>query len=168
MKPTVIILAAGLGTRMKSMLAKALHPLAGRPLIQHVLNAAAGVDPEKIVLVLGYQADKVRSAVGEYRPEIALQTEQLGTGHAVQQAAAAIAAATGPVLILCADTPLLTGKTLQGVIALHEKSRATVTLVTAMVDNPFGYGRVVRGKSGVMRVVEEKDATAWIDEFAGK
>lgn len=160
MKPTVIILAAGLGTRMKSGLAKALHPLAGRPLIQHVLNAAAGIDPEKIVLVLGHQADKVRSAVGAYRPEIVLQAEQLGTGHAVRQAATAIAAATGPVLILCADTPLLTGKTLQDVIALHEKSRAAVTLVTAMVDNPFGYGRVVRGKSGVMRVVEEKDATA--------
>ncbi len=160
MNPTVVILAAGLGTRMRSDLAKALHALAGRPLIQHVLSAAAGVEPEKIILVLGHQADKVRSAVGEYRPEIVLQAEQLGTGHAVRQATEAISAGAGPVLVLCADTPLITSKTLQDVVDLHQKSRATITLVTAMVDNPFGYGRVVRGKSGVMRVVEEKDATA--------
>ncbi|MCK9417819.1 MAG: bifunctional UDP-N-acetylglucosamine diphosphorylase/glucosamine-1-phosphate N-acetyltransferase GlmU [Nitrospirae bacterium] len=160
MKPIVVVLAAGLGTRMKSELAKALHPLAGRPLIQHVLNAAAGVEPEKTVLVLGYQADKVRNAVGEYRPEIVLQAEQLGTGHAVQQAAETISAGAGPVLVLCADTPLITSKTLKDVIELHTTSRAAVTFITAKVDNPSGYGRVVRGKTGVMRVVEEKDATA--------
>jgi len=160
MNPTVVILAAGLGTRMRSDLAKALHELAGRPLIQHVLNAAADVEPEKIILVLGHQADKVRSAVREFRPEIVLQAEQLGTGHAVQQAMEAISTGAGPVLVLCADTPLITSKTLQDVVDLHQKSRATITLVTAKVDNPFGYGRVVRGKSGVMRVVEEKDATA--------
>jgi bifunctional UDP-N-acetylglucosamine pyrophosphorylase/glucosamine-1-phosphate N-acetyltransferase len=160
MRPTLIILAAGLGTRMKSAIAKALHPLAGIPLIQHVLKAASGVEPEKIVLVLGHQADKVRSVVGPYHPEIVLQAEQLGTGHAVQQAAGAIAAASGPVLILCADTPLLTSGTLKGVIDLHRKTRAAVTLITALLDNPFGYGRIVRGASGVLRVVEEKDATA--------
>jgi bifunctional UDP-N-acetylglucosamine pyrophosphorylase/glucosamine-1-phosphate N-acetyltransferase len=98
--------------------------------------------------------------VGAYRPEIVLQAEQLGTGHAVQQATEAISTGAGPILVLCADTPLITSKTLQDVVDLHQKSRATITLVTAKVDNPFGYGRVVRGKSGVMRVVEEKDATA--------
>ena len=90
MKPTAIVLAAGLGTRMKSDIAKAIHPLANRPLVQHVLDAVAGVGPEKTVLVLGYQADKVRSAVRGYRLEIVLQAEQLGTGHAVQQAAETI------------------------------------------------------------------------------
>ena len=160
MNTTVVILAAGLGTRMRSAIAKALHMLAGRPLIQHVLNAAAGVQPENIVLVLGHQADKVRSAVGDYQTEIVLQAEQLGTGHAVQQAAEAISSGTGPVLVLCADTPLITTKTLQDVLDLHQKSRAAVTLITAIVDNPLGYGRVMRGKSGVMRVVEEKDATS--------
>jgi bifunctional UDP-N-acetylglucosamine pyrophosphorylase/glucosamine-1-phosphate N-acetyltransferase len=160
MNPSVVILAAGLGTRMKSDVAKALHVLAGRPLIQHVLNAAAGVEPDKIILVLGHQADKVRSVVGDFRTEIVLQAEQLGTGHAVQQAGEAISSGAGPVLVLCADTPLITSKTLQDVIDLHGKSRATITLVTAKVEKPFGYGRVVRGKSGVMRVVEEKDATA--------
>ena len=160
MKPTVVILAAGLGTRMKSSLAKALHPLAGMPLILHVLNAASGIDPEKIVLVLGHQADKVKNAVEKYHPEIVLQSEQLGTGHAVLQAVEAIAAASGPVLILCADTPLLTSGTLKDVIDLHRKTSAAVTLITAKLNDPFGYGRIVRGRTGVMRVVEEKDATA--------
>jgi bifunctional UDP-N-acetylglucosamine pyrophosphorylase/glucosamine-1-phosphate N-acetyltransferase len=159
-KPTVVILAAGLGTRMKSGLAKALHAVAGLPLVQHVLNAASEIDPGKIVLVLGHQAERVKAAVTDYRAEIVLQAEQLGTGHAVQQAAAVIDAASGPVMILCADTPLLSGDTLRSVIELHRKSRAAVTLLTAQVEQPFGYGRVVRGKQGVMRVVEEKDATA--------
>jgi bifunctional UDP-N-acetylglucosamine pyrophosphorylase/glucosamine-1-phosphate N-acetyltransferase len=159
MKPTVVILAAGLGTRMKSDLAKALHPLAGRPLVQYVLEAAEGVGPEKIVLVLGHQADKVRSAVGAFRLDIALQVEQLGTGHAVQQAGEAISTGTGPVVVLCADTPLITTKTLKDVIELHKKSRAAITFITTTLEDPFGYGRVVRGKNGVMRVVEEKDAT---------
>jgi bifunctional UDP-N-acetylglucosamine pyrophosphorylase/glucosamine-1-phosphate N-acetyltransferase len=159
-KPTVVILAAGLGTRMKSGLAKALHPLADRPLVQHVLNACLAVDPGKIVLVLGHQADKVREAAREYKPEFVLQYEQLGTGHAVRQAREALSGATGPVMVLCADTPLLTGGTLKKVVELHTKSRAAITLVTAVVPDPFGYGRVVRGKTGVTRIVEEKDATA--------
>ncbi len=160
MKPTVVILAAGLGTRMKSGLAKALHPLAGRPLVQHVLNACLAVDPAKIVLVLGHQADKVRDAVRAYKPEFVLQYEQLGTGHAVRQAGEAIAGVSGPVMVLCADTPLLTGGTLKKVVELHHQSRAAITLITAVVEDPFGYGRVVRGKAGIMRIVEEKDATA--------
>ncbi len=159
MKPTVVILAAGLGTRMKSGLAKALHPLAGRPLVRHVLGTAAGMGPEKIILVLGHQADKVRKAAEGYRAEIVLQYEQLGTGHAVRQAGEAIAKASGPVIILCADTPLLTTGTLERLVELHNRSRAAVTLMTAEAADPFGYGRIVRGKAGVMRVVEEKDAT---------
>jgi bifunctional UDP-N-acetylglucosamine pyrophosphorylase/glucosamine-1-phosphate N-acetyltransferase len=159
-KPTVVILAAGLGTRMKSGLAKALHPLAGRPLVQHVLNASLAVDPGKIVLVLGHQADKVRAAVKEYTAEFVLQSEQLGTGHAVRQARETFAGDAGPVMILCADTPLITGGTLRDIAELHRKSRAAVTLITAVVEDPSGYGRVVRGKSGIMRIIEEKDATA--------
>ena len=117
-------------------------------------------DPEKIVLVLGHQADKVRSAVSEFSLEIVLQAEQLGTGHAVQQAMGAISGGTGPVLILCADTPLVTTRTLKDLIELHQKSRSAITFITTTLDDPFGYGRVVRGRTGVMRVVEEKDATA--------
>ncbi len=160
MKPTVIILAAGLGTRMKSSLAKALHPLGGRPLVRHVLKAATRCDPEKIVLVLGHQAEAVKAAVSDFSVETVFQAEQLGTGHAVRQAKEAIAAARGPVMILCADTPLLSSQTLLGLADLHRQSRSAVTLMTAKVDNPFGYGRIVRGRAGVMRIVEEKDATA--------
>jgi bifunctional UDP-N-acetylglucosamine pyrophosphorylase/glucosamine-1-phosphate N-acetyltransferase len=159
-KPTVVILAAGLGTRMKSGLAKALHPVAGMPLVRHVLKAAADLDPEKTILVLGHQADKVRNAAGNQGVEIVLQAEQLGTGHAVMQAREAFSEARGPVVILCADTPLLTGGTLRAALELHQKSRAAVTLITAELADPFGYGRVVRSRGGVMRVVEEKDATA--------
>lgn len=160
MQPIVVILAAGLGTRMKSGLTKALHPAAELPLVQHVLNAAAGLEPEKIVLVLGHQADRVRTAVATSGADIVIQTEQLGTGHAVQQAREALAGASGPVMILCADTPLITTATLLSVADRHRTSRAAVTLVTAFAENPFGYGRIVRGKGGVSAVVEEKDATA--------
>lgn len=160
MKPIVVILAAGLGTRMKSGLVKVLHPLAEQPLVRHVLRAVAELDPEKVVLVLGHQADRVKSAVEDFRVETVHQAEQLGTGHAVQQAAGAIAAGSGPVLVLCADTPLLSGSTLKTIIDQHDKSRAIVTVLTTRMEDPFGYGRVVRNKSGVQRIVEEKDATA--------
>ncbi len=159
MKPTVVILAAGLGTRMKSGLVKVLHPLAGRPLVHHVLKATSAIDPENIVLVLGHQADRVKNAVAGYRLEIVLQAEQLGTGHAVKQADRLISKAQGPILVLCADTPLLTSGTLQGLLDLHRKKRSAVTLITAKADDPFGYGRVIRGSTGVSRIVEEKDAT---------
>jgi len=160
MKPTVVILAAGLGTRMKSGLAKALHPLAGRPLVQHVLDAVAGLRAQRTVVVLGHQADRVRSIVEGSGATIALQGEQLGTGHAVMQAHEVIAAAKGPVLILCADTPLLTTNTLRSIVDLHAASGAVVTVMTAVVRDPFGYGRVVRTRSKITRIVEEKDATA--------
>jgi len=159
-KPLVVVLAAGLGTRMKSGLAKAIHPVAGRPLVQHVLRAAAGIDPAAIALVVGHQAEAVKKAAEEYRPVIIFQQEQLGTGHAVRQARDLIANAEGPVVILCADTPLLTTETLKTVEEAHRKSRAAVTFITARVENPFGYGRVVRNKTSVTKIVEEKDATA--------
>lgn len=160
MQPIVVILAAGLGTRMKSGLAKALHPVAELPLVRHVLNAAAGIDPAKIVLVLGHQAERVRAAVEGAGVEIVIQTEQLGTGHAVQQAREALAGASGPVMILCADTPLLTTATLRATLDRHRKSRAAATLITTLAEDPFGYGRIVRAKGAVTAVVEEKDATA--------
>ncbi|MDA8098241.1 MAG: bifunctional UDP-N-acetylglucosamine diphosphorylase/glucosamine-1-phosphate N-acetyltransferase GlmU [Nitrospiraceae bacterium] len=160
MRPTVIILAAGLGTRMKSSLAKALHPVAGKPMLLHVLDAVGGTDPERTVVVLGHQADRVRQALAGYPVETVLQEQQLGTGHAVRQAAGAIAAATGPVMVLCADTPLLSAATLRSLLDVHGKKKAAITLLTAIVDAPQGYGRIVRSKGGVTGIVEEKDATA--------
>jgi len=159
MNPTVIILAAGLGTRMKSALPKALHLLAGKPLLRHVLDAAAGIGPEHTVVVVGHQADLVRAAVEGYDVDIAVQEQQLGTGHAVRQAAGAIKSAKGPVMVLCADTPLLRAETLRSLAERHAKRKAAVTLVTAVMDDPSGYGRIVRGRTGVARIVEEKDAS---------
>jgi bifunctional UDP-N-acetylglucosamine pyrophosphorylase/glucosamine-1-phosphate N-acetyltransferase len=160
MKPTVIILAAGLGTRMRSFLPKALHRLAGKELILHVLDAVKPLGPGKTAVVLGHQADRVREAMLGHSVEIVHQEEQLGTGHAVRQAADIIAAAEGPVVVLCADTPLLTPGTLISLVEAHSRAQAAVTVMTAMAEEPAGYGRVVRGRSGVMRIVEEKDATA--------
>ena len=160
MRPTVIILAAGLGTRMRSALPKALHRLAGKELIRHVLDAVMPLGPGTTAVVLGHQADRVRQAMIGYAVEVVHQAEQLGTGHAVRQAADIIAAAEGPVVVLCADTPLLTPGTLISLVEAHSRARAAVTVMTATIDDPAGYGRVVRGKAGVMRIVEEKDATA--------
>ncbi len=159
MKPVVVLLAAGLGTRMKSGLAKALHPLAGKPLVRHALSAAAALGPAKTVVVLGHQAEAVRLACEGFGAEFVMQHEQLGTGHAVRQAEAAIAGASGPVAVLCADTPLITPETLKDLIDHHVRSRASVTLLTTIADDPFGYGRVIRRRNGVSAVVEEKDAT---------
>jgi len=160
MRPTVIILAAGLGTRMRSALPKALHLLAGKALIRHVLDAVKPLGPGKTAVVLGHQADRVREAMDGYAVEIVHQAEQLGTGHAVRQAVDIITAAEGPVVVLCADTPLLTPGMLISLIEAHSRAKAAVTVMTAMAEDPAGYGRVVRGKSGIMRIVEEKDASA--------
>jgi bifunctional UDP-N-acetylglucosamine pyrophosphorylase/glucosamine-1-phosphate N-acetyltransferase len=159
MKPIVVILAAGLGTRMRSSLPKALHPLAGKPLIRHVLDAVMPIGPARTIVVLGHQADRVRGAMDGYPVETVHQAEQLGTGHAVRQAMDALAGSSGPVMVLCADTPLLTPETLKNLLDVHGRSKAAVTVMTAIADDPTGYGRVVRGKSGVLRVVEEKDAS---------
>ena len=160
MRPTVIILAAGLGTRMRSALPKALHRLAGKELILHVLDTVRLLGPGKTAVVVGHQADRVREAMNGYAVEIVHQAEQLGTGHAVRQAADIISAAEGPVVVLCADTPLLTAGTLISLVEAHSRARAAVTVMTAMAEEPSGYGRIVRGKSGVQQIVEEKDATA--------
>ncbi|MDH4162441.1 MAG: bifunctional UDP-N-acetylglucosamine diphosphorylase/glucosamine-1-phosphate N-acetyltransferase GlmU, partial [Nitrospirota bacterium] len=160
MRPTVVILAAGLGTRMRSSLPKVLHDLAGKPMIRHVLDTVSGIQPETIATVLGYQADEIRRSIEDYQPEIVIQEQQLGTGHAVRQAAKVIERATGPILVLCGDTPLLKKETLAAVIEKHRTARSAVTLLTAKVGDPTGYGRIVRGKSGVMKIVEEKDASS--------
>jgi bifunctional UDP-N-acetylglucosamine pyrophosphorylase/glucosamine-1-phosphate N-acetyltransferase len=159
MKLTVIILAAGLGTRMRSSLPKALHPLAGKPLVQHVLDAVYAMGPVRPVLVVGHKEDMVRKAVERYTMDIVYQERQLGTGHAVRQAADAIAQAEGPVMVLCADTPLLRPATLASLAEAHVRAKAAVTVMTAKVDDPEGYGRIIRGRSGILRIVEEKDST---------
>ncbi len=156
-----VILAAGKGTRMKSNLVKVLHPAAGKPMIEWPVAAARAAGADPIVLVAGHQADAVKAqyaAAADIR--IALQEEQLGTGHAVACCRQQLAGFDGTVLILCGDTPLLRAETLQGLIAYHREQKAALTVLTAELANPFGYGRVVRGADGgVLRIVEQKDAT---------
>jgi len=156
-----VILAAGKGTRMKSGLVKVLHPAAGRPMISWPVAAARAAGATPIVLVVGHQADAVQTAFhGAPDIRIAMQEEQLGTGHAVACARDALAGFSGTVLILCGDTPLLRVETLQGLIAFRRKQGASPSVLTAVMDNPYGYGRVIRDGAGrVVRIVEQKDAT---------
>ncbi|MCM2359342.1 MAG: bifunctional UDP-N-acetylglucosamine diphosphorylase/glucosamine-1-phosphate N-acetyltransferase GlmU [Geobacteraceae bacterium] len=161
-KLSALVLAAGKGTRMKSDLVKVLHPLAGRPMISWPVEAARQAGASRIVLVVGHQGERVR----EYfcaDPEIAfaVQQEQLGTGHAVACAAPLLSGSGGRVLILCGDAPLIRPETLRGMLARHAARQAAVTVLTTHLDNPFGYGRVVKREEGrITRIVEEKDATA--------
>jgi len=159
---SAIVLAAGMGTRMKSGLVKVMHPLAGSPMIEWPVAAALEAGVDACVLVVGHHAEKVRGHFAG-RPEIsfAQQDEQLGTGHAVACALPQLPAGSDTVLILCGDTPLLTAATLRGMLEAHGKSGAVLSVMTASFENPFGYGRIVKGADGrVLRIVEQKDASA--------
>lgn len=154
-----IILAAGQGTRMKSKLYKVLHPVMGRPMVQHVMDQLEALDLEKVVTVVGCGAEKVKEQLGE-RSLYALQEQQLGTGHAVQQTEALLANKKGTTLVVCGDTPLLTKETLAKLFDQHQKTNAKVTVLTTIMDDPSGYGRVIRNKAGdVEKIIEQKDAT---------
>lgn len=153
-----VILAAGKGTRMKSKLYKVLHPVMGRPMVQHVIKQLQPVDLEEIVTVVGFGAEQVAEVVGE-ASKFAIQEEQLGTGHAVQQAEEVIGNRKGTTIVVCGDTPLITAETFQALFDHHEKEGAKATILTACADNPAGYGRVIRDAAGeVSRIVEHKDA----------
>ena len=156
---TAVILAAGKGTRMKSKLPKVLHKVGGHPMLEHVMDAAEAAGCRDNVVVIGHGAELVRELVGD-RARIALQAEQLGTGHAVLQAADTLKDFTGTVMILCGDTPLLEAEELQKFYAEHVKSGAAATVMSALMDDPFGYGRILRDANGdVAGIVEQKDAS---------
>ncbi|UJF36493.1 bifunctional UDP-N-acetylglucosamine diphosphorylase/glucosamine-1-phosphate N-acetyltransferase GlmU [Paenibacillus hexagrammi] len=152
-----IVLAAGQGKRMKSKLYKVLHPVAGKPMVGHVIDTLKAVDAERTVVVVGYGAEAVKGYLGE-QAEYALQAEQLGTGHAVLQAKEAIGAEEGTTIVICGDTPLISEGTLRSTMELHKQSGAAATILTAKLDDPHGYGRIIRGADGrVARIVEQKD-----------
>jgi len=152
----IIILAAGVGKRMRSDLPKVLHSLAGRPLLGHVLDAARALEPRGIHVVHGHGAEKVRAAFPQPDIRWVLQGEQLGTGHAVRQALPQVGAESD-VLILYGDVPLVRPATLK---RLLEAARAGLAVLTAQVADPSGYGRIVRDAAGrIVRVVEQKDAS---------
>jgi bifunctional UDP-N-acetylglucosamine pyrophosphorylase/glucosamine-1-phosphate N-acetyltransferase len=155
---TVVVLAAGKGVRMNSRIPKVLHPVAGRPMLLWAMAAAKTLDPVRTLVVTNPKQDGVQAALngeGESVP----QAEQLGTGHALAQVSAEHRG-SGPVVVIYADAPLLRGETLHRLLAEHQKSGASVTLLTASLDDPHGYGRIVRGRNGAFRsIVEEKDAS---------
>src|SRR5499427_5759283 len=156
----MVIIAAGKGTRMRSPLAKVLHPLAGRPLLAHVLDVAVALAPQQLVVVVGHQAEAVRQVCEPYDVTCVLQEPQLGTGHAVAQTEPILADFQGDVVVLYGDVPLLQASTLRTLWDVHRRQQATVTAVTACLDNPTGYGRILRDAAGrITRIVEERDAT---------
>ena len=158
---TVVILAAGQGTRMRSKTIKLLHPVAGRPMVARLLDSVQAIRPRKIITVVGFQAEQVQEALAGRSCSFALQKKQLGTGHAVLQAARAIGAGRdSTLLVLNGDMPTLRPATLRNLLARHRKSGAALTLMTAQAEDPTGYGRIVRDSRGqVARIVEQADAT---------
>ncbi len=161
MPPThVLILAAGKGTRMKSAVPKVLHHAAGAPMIEYVLSTAAALGAATRTIVVGHEADRVRAALAAHGDlRFVLQAPQLGTAHAVIQAEPLFSGAKGTLVLLSGDVPLLAAETLRALLECHEKAGAAATVLTAVVDRPFGYGRVVRDGPEVARIVEQRDAS---------
>src|SRR3954447_892952 len=160
---TVIVLAAGGGTRMKSKTAKVLHEIGGRSMVGHVLAAVEALSPARVVAVVGHQREQVGPHIEALLPGVtlAVQEDQQGTGHAVRIALAAAGTTSGIVLVAAGDTPLLRGESLRAFAAEHEAAQCAVSVLSGIVDDPFGYGRIVRNDEGdVEAIVEEKDATA--------
>ena len=161
MQETVaVILAAGKGTRMKSALPKVLHAVGGKSMLRHVMTAAEQAGAKRMLVVVGFGGDKVQAEIGA-AAEFVLQAEQLGTGHAMMQVQPVLAGFSGTILLLCGDTPLLTGQALLDLVATHQQSGAAATVLTAKPADATGYGRILRDESGqVLGIVEQKDATA--------
>ncbi len=156
---TAVILAAGKGTRMKSDRPKVLHEVAGRAMVDHVLSAAEAAGASRRLVVIGFGGERVAAAV-EGRAETVVQEEQLGTGHALLASQAALANFSGTIMVLCGDTPLLRAETLRQFYQAHQASGAQATVLTAILDDPTGYGRIIRDDfGGVCRIVEQKDAS---------
>lgn len=157
---SAIILAAGKGTRMQSDKAKVLHLLLGEPLLAYSLKLAASLGSEKVVVVVGHQADAVRQAFTDAECVFVEQRPQLGTGHAVLQARDHFIGYEGMILILCGDVPCLGVSTVRSLIDVHCRERATVTVMTTVLEDPGSYGRVITGSDGdVLKIVEARDAT---------
>ncbi|QHT45109.1 bifunctional UDP-N-acetylglucosamine diphosphorylase/glucosamine-1-phosphate N-acetyltransferase GlmU [Bacillus sp. SB49] len=154
-----VVLAAGQGTRMKSKLYKVLHPVCGKPMVQHVVDQLNTLELDELITVVGFGAEKVQDQLGEDSHYV-VQEKQLGTGHAVLQADDILADKQGTTVVVCGDTPLLTGETLQKLLDHHDAEGAKATILTAHAEHPHGYGRVIRGGNGqVERIVEQKDAS---------
>ncbi len=157
----IVVLAAGKGTRMKSALPKVVHRVSGARMIDLVLRTAARLHPRSTIVVVGHEADALRRAL-DGRPELTfvVQEPQLGTAHALLTTGDALRGATGTVVLLSGDVPMLSPETLQQLVDHHEQTGASATVVTAVVDDPHGYGRIVRSGERIARIVEERDASS--------
>jgi len=159
MKLMTIVLAAGQGKRMKSKQYKVLHPVCGKPMVGHVIDTVKKANSEQIVVVVGHGAEQVMAYIGD-QAQFVKQEQQLGTGHAVQQAEALLGHEDGTTIVICGDTPLVQSSTIEEMLKLHEQSGAGATILTATFPNPTGYGRIIRNNDGfVERIVEQKDCT---------
>ncbi|MDR0882006.1 MAG: NTP transferase domain-containing protein [Candidatus Adiutrix sp.] len=168
--PAVLILAAGRGTRMKSDRPKVLHKLMGRPLLEHVLNAALYLNPAQVAVITGFGTDEVEQDAAAFmrelpetrrRPQLLFirQMEQKGTGHAVAMAQEALGHYPGPLLIMCGDAPLISPNTLDGFLAAHRNLAADLSVLTVTLADPAAYGRIIRDQAGWLeRIVEFRDA----------
>lgn len=155
-----VVLAAGQGTRMKSNLYKVLHPVAGKPMVQHVIDQLKQVHLDDIVTIVGVGSDQVKEQLGD-ESKFVIQKEQLGTGHAVKQAEEILSPQAGMTIVVCGDTPLITSETYQALLEHHQQSGAKATVLTTNAPDPTGYGRVIRNQAGdVQKIVEHKDANA--------
>ncbi|MFD0677103.1 MULTISPECIES: bifunctional UDP-N-acetylglucosamine diphosphorylase/glucosamine-1-phosphate N-acetyltransferase GlmU [unclassified Paenibacillus] len=155
-----IVLAAGQGKRMKSKLYKVLHKVGGKPMVGHVIQALEKIETQRTIVVVGHGAESVKSYLGD-RVEYAMQDQQLGTGHAVLQAEPLLGNEDGLTVVLYGDTPLITSESLQEMIRIHCEKGAAATVMTAIMDDPFGLGRIIRSEDGrVSRIVEQKDCNA--------
>jgi bifunctional UDP-N-acetylglucosamine pyrophosphorylase / glucosamine-1-phosphate N-acetyltransferase len=158
-KRYAVILAAGQGTRMKSKLYKVLHPVCGKPMVQHVVEQISKLEIQEMVTIIGHGAEKVKAQLGE-QSGYALQAEQLGTAHAVMQAQEMLEGKEGITIVVCGDTPLIKAETMESLFKHHEKLSAKATILTARIEDPTGYGRIIRNEDGLVeKIVEHKDAT---------
>ena len=156
-----IILAAGKGERMKSDIPKVMHRIHGRPMITILIDTLTGLDFAKLIVVIGYKGEMVKEELSEYPVSYVWQREQLGTAHAVQMARDILGDFTGTTLVALGDVPFLSAKSIGRLFEIHEKTKAAATCLSAVVDDPAGYGRIVRdGDSSIMKdIVEDRDAS---------
>ncbi len=154
-----LILAAGKGTRMKSELPKVVHPILGRPMVAYVIDAVQTVGCDKTILVTGYKSELVRNALNSGSLSYVEQTEQLGTGHAVQCYAKDCSERPDNLLVVCGDTPLISVETLQKMVEVHQQKKPAITMMTLMMNEPGNYGRVLRHNGSVAAIREAKDCS---------
>jgi bifunctional UDP-N-acetylglucosamine pyrophosphorylase/glucosamine-1-phosphate N-acetyltransferase len=162
-----IILAAGKGKRMKSDLPKVLHTIDGKPIICYLLETMSKVNMERIIVVVGYQGEKVIDKIRDFNTEIVWQKDQLGTGHAVMMAEGNFRKFTGTILIAAGDVPFLSVETIENLFEGHKKNKAVATCLSAEFDDPTGYGRIIRGKEtdSLNEIIEEKDADSEVKKI---